>query len=99
MIRRPPRSTLTDTLFPYTTLFRSQARLFQEEGDFRRVRRRVKIEADHVTLRSGPVASGSFGRAGGQEDAADDDGDRDAFDGGGSLATDGDGNQRTHGGM
>src|SRR3546814_8971916 len=26
MIRRPPRSTRTDTLFPYTTLFRSQAR-------------------------------------------------------------------------
>src|SRR3546814_17599863 len=25
MIRRPPRSTLTDTLFPYTTLFRSIA--------------------------------------------------------------------------
>src|SRR3546814_17039269 len=25
MIRRPPRSTLTDTLFPYTTLFRSSA--------------------------------------------------------------------------
>src|SRR3546814_10962012 len=25
MIRRPPRSTLTDTLFPYTTLFRSRA--------------------------------------------------------------------------
>src|SRR3546814_18348775 len=25
MIRRPPRSTLTDTLFPYTTLFRSGA--------------------------------------------------------------------------
>src|SRR3546814_6476804 len=25
MIRRPPRSTLTDTLFPYTTLFRSEA--------------------------------------------------------------------------
>src|SRR3546814_17586200 len=24
MIRRPPRSTLTDTLFPYTTLFRSK---------------------------------------------------------------------------
>src|SRR3546814_2320119 len=24
MIRRPPRSTRTDTLFPYTTLFRSQ---------------------------------------------------------------------------
>src|SRR3546814_8424508 len=26
MIRRPPRSTLTDTLFPYTTLFRSVGR-------------------------------------------------------------------------
>src|SRR3546814_13361697 len=24
MIRRPPRTTRTDTLFPYTTLFRSQ---------------------------------------------------------------------------
>src|SRR3546814_16319525 len=27
MIRRPPRSTLTDTLFPYTQLFRSTAAL------------------------------------------------------------------------
>src|SRR3546814_12424033 len=27
MIRRPPRSTRTDTLFPYTTLFRSRHRL------------------------------------------------------------------------
>src|SRR3546814_18685889 len=26
MIRRPPRSTRTDTLFPYTTLFRSWVR-------------------------------------------------------------------------
>src|SRR3546814_11370068 len=26
MIRRPPRSTRTDTLFPYTTLFRSKRR-------------------------------------------------------------------------
>src|SRR3546814_11838521 len=31
MIRRPPRSTRTDTLFPYTTLFRSLARLTSEE--------------------------------------------------------------------
>src|SRR3546814_9803688 len=29
MIRRPPRSTRTDTLFPYTTLFRSPAGLQQ----------------------------------------------------------------------
>src|SRR3546814_2200360 len=27
MIRRPPRSTRTDTLFPYTTLFRSASRI------------------------------------------------------------------------
>src|SRR3546814_3432809 len=26
MVRRPPRSTRTDTLFPYTTLFRSAAK-------------------------------------------------------------------------
>src|SRR3546814_11395147 len=28
-IRRPPRSTRTDTLFPYTTLFRSRAAVAQ----------------------------------------------------------------------
>src|SRR3546814_13873364 len=28
MIRRPPRSTRTDTLFPYTTLFRSLLRKY-----------------------------------------------------------------------
>src|SRR3546814_10286610 len=30
MIRRPPRSTRTDTLFPYTTLFRSKAANWRE---------------------------------------------------------------------
>src|SRR3546814_13129535 len=30
MIRRPPRSTRTDTLFPYTTLFRSAERAIEE---------------------------------------------------------------------
>src|SRR3546814_2955997 len=30
MIRRPPRSTRTDTLFPYTTLFRSQIEMRHE---------------------------------------------------------------------
>src|SRR3546814_3724177 len=38
MIRRPPRSTRTDTLFPYTTLFRSaellcQLKTLQPAGD------------------------------------------------------------------
>src|SRR3546814_14691815 len=31
MIRRPPRSTRTDTLFPYTTLFRSPDRLLNRK--------------------------------------------------------------------
>src|SRR3546814_7181366 len=41
MIRRPPRSTRTDTLFPYTTLFRSYAppafrlaMLYYADGDY-----------------------------------------------------------------
>src|SRR3546814_7151600 len=33
MIRRPPRSTRTDTLFPYTTLFRSPLRVEAVFGD------------------------------------------------------------------
>src|SRR3546814_11258322 len=33
MIRRPPRSTRTDTLFPYTTLFRSVAFLVGHRHD------------------------------------------------------------------
>src|SRR3546814_15231339 len=31
MIRRPPRSTRTDTLFPYTTLFRSYGEIVADE--------------------------------------------------------------------
>src|SRR3546814_2279899 len=33
MIRRPPRSTRTDTLFPYTTLFRSLGDIFPDARD------------------------------------------------------------------
>src|SRR3546814_14533856 len=39
MIRRPPRSTRTDTLFPYTTLFRSNVFLWQGSGWTRYVRK------------------------------------------------------------
>src|SRR3546814_21017130 len=39
MLRRPPRSTRTDTLFPYTTLFRSCG----SEGEWRRQRRRQGV--------------------------------------------------------
>src|SRR3546814_17732991 len=35
MILRPPRSTRTDTLFPYTTLFRSDAGAHLQLGDAR----------------------------------------------------------------
>src|SRR3546814_1109386 len=42
MIRRPPRSTRTDTLFPYTTLFRSAALLRSDVyGWFERVERGI----------------------------------------------------------
>src|SRR3546814_3199811 len=40
MIRRPPRSTRTDTLFPYTTLFRSGEVV--ESGSPSCVRRRLR---------------------------------------------------------
>src|SRR3546814_14883928 len=33
MIRRPPRSTRTDTLFPYTTLFRSRQSNVEDRGE------------------------------------------------------------------
>src|SRR3546814_7507954 len=49
MIRRPPRSTRTDTLFPYTTLFRSAIRTQRNEnilaGDFLPLKRNKKREA------------------------------------------------------
>src|SRR3546814_2925166 len=38
MIRRPPRTTRTDTLFPYTTLFRSHTRRTSRCGRRRRSR-------------------------------------------------------------
>src|SRR3546814_10456684 len=36
MIRRPPRSTRTDTLFPYTTLFRSRFNVSASAADLER---------------------------------------------------------------
>src|SRR3546814_2162938 len=38
MIRRPPRSKRTDTLFPYTTLFRSRQHVAPHGGGKRRLR-------------------------------------------------------------
>src|SRR3546814_12037372 len=42
MIRRPPRSTRTDTLFPYTTLFRSVSQIRQIIGNHRPARIRTQ---------------------------------------------------------
>src|SRR3546814_20175284 len=49
MIRRPPRSTRTDTLFPYATLFRSTGRRHALEKEMRaaNVRLAQAIEAEH----------------------------------------------------
>src|SRR3546814_2132263 len=41
MIRRAPRSTLTDTLFPYTTLFRSPRRCLGSDADCHHSRRHL----------------------------------------------------------
>src|SRR3546814_18701240 len=43
MLRRPPRSTRTDTLFPYTTLFRSTDIGIVIDGQFRPVRLEAKV--------------------------------------------------------
>src|SRR3546814_2688142 len=47
MIRRPPRSTRTDTLFPYTTLFRSEGQQAREERRQRQRRRAHRSAAVH----------------------------------------------------
>src|SRR3546814_18832666 len=51
MIRRPPRSTRTDTLFPYTTLFRSISEK-QEEVRELLLKRRSAIQGSNSISRS-----------------------------------------------
>src|SRR3546814_4473585 len=55
MIRRPPRSTRTDTLFPYTTLFRSPMQreacdpwIGRDIGDRIVVRRKIRTLAEFL---------------------------------------------------
>src|SRR3546814_12710975 len=61
MLRRPPRSTRTDTLFPYTTLFRSDALALAVDEAHRdggnggasqnqQGRLRVFVDADELTV-------------------------------------------------
>src|SRR3546814_15825091 len=54
MIRRPPRSTRTDTLFPYTTLFRSQHVLRQGQHHRARAPRGGGVEGTADHLRDAP---------------------------------------------
>src|SRR3546814_6834216 len=81
MIRRPPRSTRTDTLFPYSTLFRSvpRGRTCQGQGDLSAAARLVRgARRDAAAGRAGrdpgagPLSRGGagawpvlFGAAGG----------------------------------
>src|SRR3546814_15078978 len=82
MIRRPPRSTRTDTLFPYTTLFRSaldrRGGIARLPRDPRRARRMGRQCADAASGRACDLLGGD----------GDDGDDRDrvaARDGGGGL--------------
>src|SRR3546814_10098792 len=59
MIRRPPRSTRTDTLFPYTTLFRSFGQLLDP-------RAQALLECLHRL--AGIALGGVFVRAGRSEE-------------------------------
>src|SRR3546814_19623712 len=48
MIRRPPRSTRTDTLFPYTTLFRSRRHVARRRGRVDATPKAVTHEARQI---------------------------------------------------
>src|SRR3546814_15016530 len=48
MIRRPPRSTRTDTLFPYTTLFRSIVGLEARQAVVDRLEDILAVERGHA---------------------------------------------------
>src|SRR3546814_1901279 len=69
MIRRPPRSTRTDTLFPFTTLFRSQhpgprqhdlARRAEADGDRGASRHRLPRAVGGACRTAGPVEAGGY---------------------------------------
>src|SRR3546814_3032302 len=51
MIRRPPRSTRTDTLFPYTTLFRSRLQPIGDIGQRRYASGFLVIAVHHLPRR------------------------------------------------
>src|SRR3546814_5249127 len=58
MIRQPPRSTRTDTLLPYTTLFRSRTYQLNFGGntDFQNMLERERLESKKIS-KTGAVTS------------------------------------------
>src|SRR3546814_8983038 len=66
MIRRPPRSTRTDTLFPYTTLFLSAAGRLDGLEESRECRNRVAGAEAVLDLRAGDA--GLYRRGGAAPD-------------------------------
>src|SRR3546814_4452932 len=66
MIRRPPRSTRIDTLFPYTTLFRSESEVMNIIGD---VKDRFCILIDDIVDSAGTLCNAAAAlKAAGAED-------------------------------
>src|SRR3546814_8657589 len=61
MIRRPPRSTRTDTLFPYTTLFRSNRPGFSSAADPKTGEKLYDYFVDTARKLHPIVETGSFG--------------------------------------
>src|SRR3546814_16957710 len=49
MIRRPPRSTRTDTLFPYTTLFRSFLQVINRRSEGNNTVEIFTLDGDRTT--------------------------------------------------
>src|SRR3546814_1248368 len=70
MIRRPPRSTRTDTLFPYTTLFRS---IGKERAEHPRVGGRSALDHRDGQARRNTVGDQLVGDGGGGREAHIDD--------------------------
>src|SRR3546814_2055365 len=62
MIRRPPRSTRTDTLFPYTTLFRSCGRPAPVPGERPQIQSHLEHRRAHQRVLQ-PLRSDLQGRA------------------------------------
>src|SRR3546814_8643075 len=70
MLRRPPRSTRTDTLFPYTTLFRSDPAAPERQRD-QPPQRQVHVEQDEQRNRDDVGESGPGHRESMEQAAAD----------------------------